>query len=58
MEKDEIIAMAVAAIAEELKTDIKRIRVKSFREVEKSNLEKYIEEKSIPYRKYQLGDLA
>ena len=58
MEKDEIIAMAVAAIAEDLKTDIKRIRVKSFKEVEKSNLEKYIEEKSIVYKKYQLGDLA
>lgn len=58
MEKDEVIAMAVAAIAEELKTDIKRIKVKSFKEVEKSNLEKYIEEKSIQYIKYQLGDLA
>ena len=58
MKKDEVIAMSVAAIAEELKTDIKRIRVKSFKEVEKSNLEKYIEEKSIRYRKYQLGDLA
>lgn len=58
MEKDEVIAMAVAAIAEELKIDIKRIRVKSFKEVEKSNLEKYIEEKSIQYRKFQLGDLA
>ena len=58
MEKDEIIAMAVAAIAEELKTDIKRIRVKSFKEVEKSNLEKYIEEKNISYKKYQLGDQA
>lgn len=58
MEKDEVIAMAVAAIAEELRTDIKRIKVKGFKEVEKSNLEKYIEEKNIPYKKYQLGDPA
>lgn len=58
MKKDELIAMAVAAIAEELKTDINRIKVKSFKEVEKSNLEKYIEEKSIPYKKYHLEDLA
>ena len=58
MEKEEIIALAIAAIAEELKTDIKRIKVKSFKEVEKSNLEKYIEEKNIPYKKYQLGDQA
>lgn len=56
MEKGEIIAMAVAAIAEELKTDSRRIRVLSFKEVEKSNLEKYIEENSIQYCKYQLGD--
>lgn len=58
MEKEKVIAMAVAVIAEELKTDIKRIRVKSFKEVEKSNLEKYIEERSITYKKYQLGDPA
>ena len=56
MEKDVIVAMAVAALAEELQTDIKRIRVVSFKEIEKSRLEKYIEDHSIVYRKYQLGD--
>ena len=56
MEKDQIVAMAVAAVAEELNTDIKRIRVVSFKEVEKSALEKYIEAHSIVYRKYQLGE--
>ena len=56
MDKEQIIAMAVAAVAEELKTKTKRIRVLSFKEIEKSNLEKYIEEKSLQYHKYQLGD--
>jgi len=56
MEKDVIVAMAVAALAEELQTDIKRIRVVSFKEIEKSRLEKYIEDHSIVYSKYQLGD--
>ncbi len=56
MEKDVIVAMAVAALAEELQTDIKRIRVVSFKEIEKSRLEKYIEDHSIFYSKYQLGD--
>ncbi len=56
MEEDMIIAMAVAAIAEETKQDIKNIRVKSFKEVGKSPLERYIEEKGLRYRKYQLGD--
>lgn len=56
MDKEQIIAMAVAAVAEELKTETKRIRVLSFKEIEKSNLEKYIEEKSLQYHKYQLGD--
>ena len=54
MDKEKLIAAAAAAIAEELKTDIRKIKVKSFKEVEKSNLEKYIEEKSISYKKYQL----
>lgn len=56
MEKEQVMAMAIAALAEETKQDIKSIRVKTFKEVEKSNLEKYIEEKGIIYRKYNLGD--
>ena len=54
MEKERIIAMVVAAVAEELKTEIKRIRVLSFKEVQKSSLERYIEEKSIHFEKYQM----
>ena len=56
MDTDQIIAMSVAAIAEEMKTEVEKIRVISFKEVEKSDLEKYIEEKNISYIKYQLGD--
>lgn len=33
MEKDEIVAMAIAAIAEELAIDVKRVRIISFREI-------------------------
>ena len=54
MEKEQIIAMAVAAVTEELKINTKRIRVLSFKEVEKSSLEKFIEEKAIHFEKYQL----
>ena len=34
MPKDEIIAMAVAAIAEELGTDVRRVKVLSFNVIE------------------------
>ena len=34
MENNEIIAMAVAAIAEELGTDVRRVRVISFTEID------------------------
>ena len=56
MEAEKIIAMATACIAEELEVDIRKVRVVSFREVQKSDLEKYIEENEITYRKYQLED--
>ncbi len=51
-----IVAMAIAAIAEESGADIKNIRVRSFRKIGKSALEEYIEERGIAYKKYQLGD--
>lgn len=51
-------AMAVAVVAEELHTEVHGIKVLSFREVEKSSLEKYIEEKGISFQKFQLGDKA
>ena len=51
---EKIIAMAVAAIAEERKVEPKRVRVLSFKEVQQSSLEKYIEDQKILYQKYQL----
>ncbi len=56
MEKEQIVAMAVTAIAEETQTDASAIRVVSFREVQKNALEQYISDYQIEYRKYQLGD--
>ena len=55
METEKIIAMAVAAIAEELNKDIKAIRVLSFKEKCRSSLEQFISEHHIEYTKYQLG---
>ena len=54
--KEEIGAMAVAAIAEETGTDCKNIRVKSFKEASLTGLQKYIQENSITYKKYTLED--
>ena len=54
MELEKVLAMAVAAVAEENKTETKYIRVTSFAEIQKSSLEKYIEEHGISYQKYQL----
>ena len=55
--KDEaIVAMAIAAIAEESGADTSNIRVRSFKKVGRSKLEEYIEERGIAYKKYQLGD--
>lgn len=51
-----IVAMAIAAIAEESGADMSNIRVRSFKKIGKSALEEYIEERGITYKKYQLGD--
>ena len=53
---EHIVAMAVAAIAEEEQEDISCLRVVSFREVPSSSLEQYIMEHNIQYKKYELGD--
>lgn len=55
---DKIVAMAVAAIAEECGTEPKYVKVLSFKEVQKSSLEKYIEDHQIMYQKYQLEALS
>lgn len=54
MELDKVLAMAVAAVAEKTKRDVNKIRVVSFAEIQKSDLEKYIEENHIHYKKYQI----
>ena len=56
METEKIVAMAVACIAEESGVEPKNVIVRSFREVGKTGLEKYIEDNHINYHKYQLED--
>ena len=56
MEIEKVLAMAVAAVAEETGVDTKHVVVRSFREIQKSSLEQYIEDHRISYRKYQLED--
>lgn len=56
MALEKILAMAVAAIAEEHGVEARHVVVRSFREVRKSSLEQYLEDHQISYRKYQLGD--
>ncbi len=56
MELEKILAMAVATVAEENGVEANRITVLSFKEVQKSSLEKYIEDNHISYHKYQLED--
>ena len=55
MEIEKVLAMAVAAVAEESGIEPKRVVVRSFKEIQKSSLEKYIEDHQIAYQKYQLG---
>ena len=56
MDMDELVAMAVAAVAEDLRQDVRRIRVVSFREVFPSPLENYLAERKISYNRYELKD--
>lgn len=58
IETEQLVAMAVAAVAEEMGSDADRIRVNSFVRVHESELERYVDERGIQYRKYQLeGEL-
>lgn len=52
----EIVAIAVAAIAEETGTDARNLRVVSFKESEASPLKKFIKDNNIIYKKYELED--
>ena len=56
LDMETILAMAVAAVAEENGVQPKQVTVRSFKEIEKSSLEKYIEEKGISYQKYTLEE--
>ncbi len=56
MEIEKILVMAVAAIAEETGVDAKRVVVRSFREVGKTGLEKFVQEHGISYHQYRLED--
>ena len=54
--KEQFVAMAIAAIAEETKTDAKNLRVVSFREVQKTPLMQYVSDNNINYKRYELED--
>ena len=54
MEIEKVLAMAVAAVAEESGIEPKHVVVRSFKEIQKSSLEKYIADNHIAYQKYQL----
>ena len=56
MDIDELVAMAVAAVAEDMRQDIRRIRVVSFREILPSPLENYLAERKISFKRYELKD--
>ena len=56
MEIEKVLAVAVAAVAEENGTEPKHVTVLSFKEIQKSSLEKFIEDNHIVYHKYRLED--
>ncbi len=56
MEIQKVLAMAIAAVAEENRVSPKQIIVRSFNEIQTSSLEKYIKDNNISYHKYQLED--
>ena len=56
MKTEKIVAMAVAAIAEENKTEANRVIVRSFREMHQSSLEQYLADHRISWHQYQLED--
>lgn len=56
MEIEKILVMAVAAVAEESGVEPRHVTVRSFKEIQKNSLKKYIEDNNIAYHKYQLED--
>ena len=56
LEKEVIKAMAIAVIAEENSIEPENVSVLSFKLLQKSNLEQFIEDHHIMYHKYCLED--
>lgn len=56
MEIEKVLAMAVAAVAEENGVEPRKVIIRSFKEIQKNSLEQFIEENHIAYHKYQLED--
>ncbi len=54
LDDEMIVAIATAAISEEAGISATHLRVISFSEIQKSSLEKYIEENGIIYNKFEL----
>ena len=54
MDIETVLAMAIAAVAEESGVDTNRVTVRSFKEIEPSSLDAFIKEHGISYSKYQL----
>jgi len=54
LDTEKALAMAVAAVAEENGVAPHRVCVKSFKEIQKSSLEKYIEDNDISFQKFRL----
>lgn len=54
---EEIIAMAVAAIAVETGEDPKRMRVKSFHKVSESSLQKFLKDSNTEFNKFKLENV-
>lgn len=56
LKKEEIAAMAIAVIAEEVNEELSNLRIVSFKKIQNSGLQQYLEENQIDFKKYQLGD--
>ena len=58
MEQEQIMAVSLALIANELRVDPSELQVLRFREVSTGTLDTYLEENGISFHQYQLGDEA
>lgn len=58
MNEEKVIAMAIAAICEETQLDASVIKVLSFKKCEQSNLQNYLKNNGLNYKKFELEDVA